>query len=150
MPSDPAVNARQNNFVNNGVAVAHYGGSAIDASRCYWGNEDGPTGATNGVSGTVTFQPVVCGRRAHRPPRRHRHDTEISGTPDLYRSLRRPRHDRDGGPTGSSLSADTLELAAVRTLMVNGGELDLGQGSVISGIFTIFNSFGSWDIDGDN
>lgn len=51
-------------------------------------------------------------------------------------------------PSGS-LGVGDLDMAAGSTLEVNGGELDLGDGSVISGTFTIFNSFGSWDINGD-
>lgn len=51
-------------------------------------------------------------------------------------------------PSGS-LAVDDLDLGTGATLEVNGGELDLGDGSVISGTFSIFNSFGSWDINGD-
>lgn len=48
-----------------------------------------------------------------------------------------------------SLQAGELELAPGATLIVEGGELVIGDGSKISGNFTIFNSFGSWDINGD-
>lgn len=51
-------------------------------------------------------------------------------------------------PNGS-LGVGNLDIADGAALEVNGGELDLGDGSVISGTFTIFNSFGSWDINGD-
>jgi len=51
-------------------------------------------------------------------------------------------------PSGA-LGAGDFDLAPGATIVVNGGKLDLGQGSVISGTFTIFNSFGSWDINGD-
>lgn len=50
---------------------------------------------------------------------------------------------------GGSLAVGDLDMAAGSILEVNGGELDLGDGSVISGTFTIFNSFGSWNINGD-
>jgi len=48
-----------------------------------------------------------------------------------------------------SLAADELEVAPGATLVVEGGELIIGDGSKISGTFTIFNSFGSWDINGN-
>ena len=48
-----------------------------------------------------------------------------------------------------SLGVTGLDLAEGASLVVEGGSLDLGQGSEISGSFTIFNSFGSWNIDGD-
>lgn len=42
--------ASGNSFLDNGVSVAHYGGSAIDANGNYWGSADGPG---DGVSGDV-------------------------------------------------------------------------------------------------
>jgi nitrous oxidase accessory protein NosD len=48
-----------------------------------------------------------------------------------------------------SLQVGELEVAPGATLIVEGGELVIGDGSKISGNFTIFNSFGSWDINGD-
>ena len=48
------VSASGNTFLNNGVSVAHYGGSAIDASNNYWGSPTGPGGA---VSGNVVTLP---------------------------------------------------------------------------------------------
>lgn len=51
-------------------------------------------------------------------------------------------------PTGS-LTVGELELAPGATLVVNGGELVIGTDTKISGNFTIFNSFGSWDINGN-
>jgi parallel beta-helix repeat protein len=48
-----------------------------------------------------------------------------------------------------SLNADELELAPGGELVVQGGDLTLGEDSKISGNFTIFNSFGSWNINGD-
>lgn len=41
----------------------------------------------------------------------------------------------------------TLDVGAA--IAVIGGELEMGDGSLISGTFTIFNSFGSWNILGD-
>jgi hypothetical protein len=46
--------ASGNSFLNNGVSVAHYGGSAINASNNYWGSASGP-GST--VSGNVVTLP---------------------------------------------------------------------------------------------
>lgn len=51
--------------------------------------------------------------------------------------------------SGGALNANELELAPGSTLVVEGGDLNLGDGSKISGSFTIFNSFGSWNVNGD-
>ncbi len=51
--------------------------------------------------------------------------------------------------SSGSLQVGELEVAPGATLIVEGGELVIGDGSKISGNFTIFNSFGSWDINGD-
>ncbi len=140
--------AQQNNFINNGIAVAHYGGSAIDASRCYWGNEDGPTGATNGVSGSVGFSPWYADA-ARTILRDGIVEDLVITTPQTFDDLYiAPGTTVTVTPEGS-LAADKVELADGAEITVNGGELDLGQDSVISGTFTIFNSFGSWDINGD-
>ncbi len=51
--------------------------------------------------------------------------------------------------SNGSLQAGELEVAPGATLVVEGGDLIFGDGSKISGSFTIFNSFGSWEINGD-
>lgn len=51
--------------------------------------------------------------------------------------------------SNGSLQAGELEVAPGATLVVEGGDLVFGDGSKISGSFTIFNSFGSWEINGD-
>ena len=49
---------------------------------------------------------------------------------------------------GGSLEVETLNLGQGATLEVTEGELTIG-GSTIAGTFTIFNSFGSFNINGD-
>src|SRR5262249_34496938 len=51
--------------------------------------------------------------------------------------------------TGSLIVTGKLELAPGATIVVTGGELQIGDDSKVSGTFTVFNSFGSWDINGD-
>lgn len=51
--------------------------------------------------------------------------------------------------TGILNVTGSLNLGPGATLIVEGGTLNLGNGSTISGSFTIFNSFGSWNINGD-
>lgn len=50
---------------------------------------------------------------------------------------------------GGTLKVGSLNLQPGAILQVIGGELELGDGSIISGTFTIFNSLGSWDINGN-
>lgn len=47
--------AENNQFLNNGVSVAHYGGTAIDASPNYWGSANPDFGVV--VSGNVIYDP---------------------------------------------------------------------------------------------
>lgn len=51
--------------------------------------------------------------------------------------------------TGTLNITGSLHLAPGGTLIVEGGTLNLGDGSTISGTFTVFNSFGSWNINGN-
>jgi parallel beta-helix repeat protein len=48
--------ASGNTFTGNGVSVAHYGGSAINAASNYWGTVT-PAGVAASVSGAVTYMP---------------------------------------------------------------------------------------------
>ncbi|MDQ8191595.1 right-handed parallel beta-helix repeat-containing protein [Roseibacillus persicicus] len=51
---------------------------------------------------------------------------------------------------GGSLEVDgDLQISEGSELVVNGGSLGIGEGSSISGTFTIFESFGSLDINGN-
>jgi hypothetical protein len=50
--------AENNQFLSNGVSVAHYGGSAIDASPNYWGSANPNWGPMSpNFSGNVTYDP---------------------------------------------------------------------------------------------
>ena len=49
------VSAHNNSFLNNLVSIAHYGGSAVNASCNWWGQASGPAGGQ--TSGSVTYLP---------------------------------------------------------------------------------------------
>jgi hypothetical protein len=138
-----------------GDAVYHGGTGTLDATGNYWGDEDGPAGNPGTVTGAVQFNPWY-GASNHAFPLSLSDlrtgilvNTVISGVqanvPNLYIATGTTV---TVTPTGG-LDVTELELADGATLFVNGGELVIGDGSKISGNFTIFNSFGSWDINGD-
>lgn len=138
-----------------GDAVYHGGTGNLDATGNFWGDDDGPAGSPGTVTGAVLFNPWY-GASNHALPLILSDlrtgiliNTEISdvqgNVPDLYIA---PGTTVTVTPTGG-LNVTELELAEGATLFVNGGELVIGDGSKISGNFTIFNSFGSWDINGD-
>jgi hypothetical protein len=138
-----------------GDAVYHGGTGTLDATGNYWGDEDGPAGNPGTVTGAVQFNPWY-GASNHAFPLSLSDlrtgilvNTVISGVqanlPNLYIA---PGTTVTVTPTGG-LDVTELELADGATLIVEGGELVIGDGSKISGNFTIFNSFGSWDINGD-
>lgn len=148
---------RDSALVGNGphaVRNALAAGTVL-AEMNYWGNEDGPAGASVNGAHAADFNPWYATSDASVPPVLSDLrsgilvNTVIStvqpNVPDLYIA---PGTTVTVTPSGG-LSATELELADGATLIVNGGSLDLGQGSLISGTFTIFNSFGSWDINGD-
>lgn len=142
---------------NNKYAVLNLvAASTVDATHNHWSSASGPVGLiANGVGGSVAFNPWYAASDSSVPPvlgdlrSGILENTVIStvqaNVPDLYIA---PGTTVTVSPSGG-LSATELELADGATLIVNGGSLDLGQGSLISGTFTIFNSFGSWDINGD-
>ncbi|MCO6464232.1 MAG: HYR domain-containing protein [Saprospiraceae bacterium] len=59
--------ANDNIFVNNGTSVAHYGGSAIDATCNWWGTVVANDIATNEISGTVTYSPYLINGTDDQP-----------------------------------------------------------------------------------
>lgn len=142
---------------NNKYAVLNLvAASTVDATHNHWSSASGPVGLTaNGVGGSVAFNPWYAASDSSVPPilgdlrSGILENTVIStvqpNVPDLYIA---PGTTVTVTPSGG-LSATELELAAGATLFVNGGDLIIGDGSKISGTFTIFNSFGSWDINGD-
>lgn len=162
---DAVVNTSPSNVViqestfsgNNKYAVLNLvAASTVDATHNHWSSASGPVGLTaNGVGGSVAFNPWYAASNSSVPPilgdlrTGILENTVIStvqpNVPNLYIA---PGTTVTVTPTGG-LSATELELAAGATLLVNGGSLALGQGSLISGSFTVFNSFGSWDINGD-
>jgi hypothetical protein len=129
---------------------------AITATHNHWSAPAGPIGATsNGVGGNVTFNPWYASSNAATPPvlsnlrsgilQNITINTIEPNVPDLYIA---PGTTVTVTPTGS-LGATKFELAAGAEINVNEGALAIGDGSVISGSFTVFNSFGSWNINGD-
>lgn len=74
-------------------------------------------------------------------------DTTIT-TPETYEDLYIPAGTTVTVPPGSSLTAGTFNMGTGSTLVVNEGSFTIGD-STISGTFTIFNSFGSFNIDDD-
>lgn len=142
---------------NNQYAVLNLiATGAIDATHNHWSSPTGPIGATsNGIAGGVNFIPWYASSDGSTPPVLGDLRTGIienividevePNVPDLYIA---PGTEVTVTPTGA-LDVTALELAEGATLFVNGGDLIIGDGSKISGTFTIFNSFGSWDINGD-
>jgi hypothetical protein len=138
-----------------GDAVYHGGTGTLDATGNYWGEEDGPAGNPGTVTGAVQFNPWY-GASNHALPLILSDlrtgilvNTVISevqaNVPNLYIA---PGTTVTVTPAGG-LDVTELEVAPGATLVVEGGELIIGDGSKISGTFTIFNSFGSWDINGN-
>jgi len=60
--------ANYNIFTNNGVSIAHYSGSTIDATCNWWGQTSGPgAGAITGGSGSVTASPFLISGTDNAP-----------------------------------------------------------------------------------
>ena len=74
-------------------------------------------------------------------------DTTVS-TPQIHENLFIPGGTTVTVPAGTSLTVENLDMGPGSTLVVNEGSLTIGD-STISGSFTIFNSFGSFNIDDD-
>jgi putative cofactor-binding repeat protein len=133
--------------------------SVIDATYNCWGASNGPfnaatnpAGTGNAVSANVTFSPWWA-NAALTIESDGIEDTVVTDTVIEDTHVYGDLHVVAGmsvtvSDTGT-LNVDKLELGEGSTITVNGGSLELGDGSVISGTFTIFNSFGSWNIDGD-
>ncbi|WP_367871457.1 beta strand repeat-containing protein [Luteolibacter sp. Populi] len=161
---DSPVNVSPSNVVirnsallgNNQYAVLNLvTGATVEASLNHWGATSGPVAASsNGVGGNVNFNPWYASGTASVPPVLSTlttgipADTEVDtvqpNVPNLYIA---PGLPVTITPTGG-LSATNLQVAEGGTLVVNGGSLTIGS-STISGSFTIFNSFGSWHINGN-
>lgn len=131
-------------------------GSTVTATHNHWGVASGPVAATiNKASANVNYMPWYGASTSATPPVLSElrtglvTNTEITGhqpsVPDLYVA---PGTTITVTSTGG-LSAEKIELADGAKLVVNGGDLTTGDGSKISGSFTIFNSFGSWNVNGD-
>ncbi len=145
------VEVSQNNFTGNGTAVAHYGGSPITATHNYWGGTGTPLGSgpfapNNTTQGSVNFSPwyADAARTILVLPENVVIDDEQSH-PDLFIAPGMKVTVTDTG----SLGAGKLTLSEGAELIVEGGDLTIGEDSTISGSFTIFNSFGSWNINGN-
>ncbi len=141
---------------NNQYAVLNLvTGATVEASHNHWGTTTGPVGASsNGVAGAVNFNPWYANSDASVPPVLSNlttgilANTEISTVqPNVSNLYIAPGSTVTVTPTGG-LSATNLEVADGGKLVVNGGDLTIGS-STISGSFTIFNSFGSWEINGN-
>ena len=127
----------------------------VDATSNYWGHASGPggvgTGSGNAVSTYVTFSPWWTTAGFGTPDATDRTvaaNTTITNVQTYDHFIVDTGNTVTVGPTGR-LAANDLDLASGATLVVNGGVLALGEGSTISGTFTIFNNFGSWDINGN-
>ncbi|RYD19668.1 MAG: hypothetical protein EOP88_18095, partial [Verrucomicrobiaceae bacterium] len=131
-------------------------GSTVTATHNHWGVSSGPVAATiNKASAGVSYMPWYGASTSATPPVLSQlrtgvvTDTVVNNdqppVTDLYVA---PGTTITVTPTGG-LNAEKIELADGAKIVVNGGDLTTGQGSTISGSFTVFNSFGSWNINGD-
>ena len=150
------ITAHNNKFSGNIVyGIRNSKALDVDATSNYWGHASGPggagTGSGNAASTYVNFSPwwtLVGLTTPDATDRTVAADTTIENV-QTYDAFTVPANKTvTVGPTGR-LAANDLDLADDATLVVNGGVLALGDGSVISGTFTIFNNFGSWDINGN-
>lgn len=141
---------------NNYAVLSLVNGATVTATNNHWGAASGPIGTTtNKVSPNVNFMPWYGASTSATPPVLSELRTGIitntviddqqPPVDDLYVA---PGTTITVSPTGG-LDAGKLELAPGAQIVVNGGDLTLGEDSKISGTFTIFNSFGSWNINGD-
>lgn len=162
---DSPVNVSPSNVVirnstlsgNNNFAVLNLvASSTVAAANNHWGTASGPIGATTNKAGpNVNYMPWYGNSTSATPPALDQlrtgvvENTEITTdeepVDDLYVA---PGKTITVSPTGG-LTAEKIELAEGAEIIVNGGDLTIGQGSKISGSFTIFNSFGSWNVNGD-
>jgi hypothetical protein len=150
------ITAHNNKFSGNIVyGIRNSKALDVDATSNYWGHASGPggegTGSGNAVSTYVTFSPWWTTAGFGTPDATDRTvaaNTTITNVQTYDQFIVPIGKTVTVGPTGR-LAANDLDLASGATLIVNGGVLALGEGSTISGTFTIFNNFGSWDINGD-
>jgi hypothetical protein len=150
------ITAHNNKFSGNIVyGIRNSKALDVDATSNYWGHASGPggagTGTGNAASTYVNFSPwwtLVGLTTPDATDRTVAADTTIANVQTYDAFIVPAGNTVTVGPTGT-LAANDLDLASGATLIVNGGVLALGEGSTISGTFTIFNNFGSWDINGN-
>ena len=150
------ITAHNNKFSGNIVyGIRNSKALDVDATSNYWGHASGPGGEGTGdgdhVSTYVNFSPWWTTAGFGTPDATDRTvaaNTTITNVQTYDQFIVNTGKTVTVGPTGR-LAANDLDLASGATLIVNGGVLALGEGSTISGTFTIFNNFGSWDINGN-
>jgi hypothetical protein len=141
------VTIEENNITNSAIAVRNdYPIGTLDATHNYWGSPGPDFG--NLAVGAVDTIPWYADA-ARNILRYGYYENIVISTPqpnisDLYIATGvTVTVEADG-----VLDVTNLEVADGGSVFVNGGSLTIGE-SKISGTFTIFNSFGSWEIGGD-
>lgn len=61
------VSASENQFLNNGVSVAHYSGDTIDANGNYWGSSSGPGAGVSGDVEAIAYYTDAEGEELYSP-----------------------------------------------------------------------------------
>jgi len=158
----PASDVSQNLFRNSmsaGVQVHTDDTYTVDASANFWDASDGPLGINGStavgsgtpVSDNVIYSPwyAEAGRVNLVTLANFTNFTVATGATrvevgDLYIGAGATATVR-----GSLVVPGKMILEDGGSLVVIDGNFEMGNASVISGTFTVFNSFGSWDINGN-